>query len=41
MSASVKSVVTIVENEAIMGKWGTYLTIFYIDMQHITCLFLI
>ena len=41
MSASVKSVITIVENETIMGKWGTYLTIFYKDVQHTTCVFLI
>ena len=41
MSASVKSVITIVENETIMGKWGTQLTIFCIDVQHITCVFLI
>ena len=41
MSASVKRVITILENETIMGKWGTYLTIFYIDVQHATCVFLI
>ena len=41
MSASVKSVITIVENETIMSKWGTHLTIFYIDVQHTACMFLI
>ena len=41
MSASVKSVITIVENETVMDKWGTYLKIFYIDVQHTTCVFLI
>ena len=28
MSATIKSVITTVENETIMGKWGTYLTMF-------------
>ena len=41
MSASVKSVITIVKNETIMGKWGTYLTMFCIDVRHTTCVFLI
>ena len=40
MSASVKSVITIVENETVMGKWGTYLTMSYIDVRHTTCVFL-
>ena len=29
MSATVKDVITIVENETIMAKWGAYLTMFY------------
>ena len=41
MSASVKSVITIVKNGTIMGKWGTDLTMFCIDVRHATRVFLI
>ena len=41
MSASVKSVITILKNGTIMGKWGTDLTMFCIAVRHTTYVFLI